>query len=69
MRTSFATLVLALALGVSTNAAAQVLPREVRERLLEGVVEVLPFDARTNDLVGTGGSGNVISPSGMVLTN
>jgi|GEM_PF-728040 len=58
-----------LTLVVASSAHAQPLPREVRERILEAVVEVMPFDSDTGRLVGTGGSGTIISPDGFVLTN
>lgn len=64
-RTSLSIVVL-LATGL---AAAQVLPREVRTRILEAVVEIAPYDDAAGRFAGTGGSGTIISPDGFVLTN
>jgi S1-C subfamily serine protease len=51
-------------------ASAQgVLPREVRERILQAVVELRPYDSALERSVGTSGSGTIISPDGYVLTN
>jgi len=55
-------------LGGSAWAQA-VLPRDVRERILQAVVQVAPLDPSTGRLVGTAGSGTVVSPDGFVLTN
>lgn len=48
---------------------AQGLPREVRDRVIEAVVEVVAWDDWADELVGFGGSGTIISPSGYILTN
>jgi len=69
MRTWLSALVLLAAFSLASPTAAQVLPREVRERILEAVVEVLPYDLEAGRLVGTGGSGSIISSDGYVLTN
>ena len=60
---------LALVTLATLHAGAQPLPREVRERILEAVVEVMPYDSDSGRLVGTSGSGTVISNDGFVLTN
>lgn len=63
-------LLLALAILVAGHAWSQaILPREVRERILQAVVEVRPYDMAGNRFAGTSGSGTVISPDGFVLTN
>jgi len=49
--------------------AQMVLPREVRERILQTVVDVRPYDSANDRFVGSGGSGTIISPDGYVLTN
>lgn len=64
-----AALALALALALATSASAQVLPREVRTRILEAVVEIAPYDDANGRFAGTGGSGTIISAEGHVLTN
>lgn len=65
-----ALLPLLLALAVASLAWAQaVLPREVRERILQAVVEVRPYDMAGNQFAGTSGSGTIVSPDGFVLTN
>lgn len=46
-----------------------VLPRDVRERILQAVVEVRPHDSAANQFVGSAGSGTIVSPDGYVLTN
>ena len=69
MRTWLSALILLAAFSLATPTTAQVLPRDVRERILEAVVEVLPYDLEAGRLVGTGGSGSIISPDGYVLTN
>lgn len=69
MRIVMRTVLTLLALAVWTSALAQVLPREVRARILEAVVELAPYDDDAGRFVGTGGSGTVISPDGYVLTN
>lgn len=72
MRTRILPLVLLaffVLVSLPSRATAQVLPREVRERILAAVVEVLPFDVDAGRAVGTSGSGSIISPDGFVLTN
>lgn len=61
---------LLLTLVVAQHAWAQaVLPREVRERILQAVVEVRPYDMAGSQFAGTSGSGTIVSPDGFVLTN
>ena len=61
---------LILAFAVAGQAWGQVvLPREVRERILQAVVEVRPYDMAGNRFAGTAGSGTIVSPDGFVLTN
>jgi serine protease Do len=56
-------------LAFAGGAAAQtVLPREVRERILQAVVEVVAYDPRSDATLGSG-SGTIVSPDGWVLTN
>ena len=65
-----ALLPLLLAFVVAGHAWGQaVLPREVRERILQAVVEVRPYDMAGNRFAGTSGSGTIVSPDGFVLTN
>ncbi len=59
-------LLAALALSV---VQAQILPRDVRTQILEAVVQVIPVDNATGELLPYSGSGTVISPDGYVLTN
>lgn len=65
LRASLATVLLAGA----ALASAQGLPRDVRLNIVRAVVQVIPYDVDTGDLVGWSGSGTIISPSGYVLTN
>ncbi|QRN79332.1 MAG: trypsin-like peptidase domain-containing protein, partial [Nocardiopsis sp. BM-2018] len=58
-----------LLVAAASVAAAQALPREVRERMLEAVVELVPFDPDTGRLAPFSGSGTIISRDGFVLTN
>jgi len=61
---------LLLTFVVTSHAWAQaILPREVRERILQAVVEVRPYDMAGNRFAGTSGSGTIVSPDGFVLTN
>ncbi|MFO8151217.1 MAG: serine protease [Trueperaceae bacterium] len=61
---------LLLTFVVASHAWAQaILPREVRERILQAVVEVRPYDMAGNRFAGTSGSGTIVSPDGFVLTN
>ncbi len=48
--------------------AAQSLPRELRERIVQAVVEVNRFSATEGRIVGAG-SGTIVSADGFVLTN
>lgn len=58
-----------VAVPVGQGWAQTVLPRDVRERILQAVVEVRPHDTAANRFVGTSGSGTIVSPDGYVLTN
>jgi serine protease Do len=61
---------LLLTFAVASHTWAQaILPREVRERILQAVVEVRPYDMAGNRFAGTSGSGTIVSPDGFVLTN
>lgn len=68
MRIVRATLAL-LVLTLLTAALAQGLPRDVRLRILEAVVQIIPYDDAAGSLADWSGSGTIISPSGYVLTN
>lgn len=57
-----------LGLWAGTAATAQALPRETRLRILEAVVQVYPLGPN-GEVLGTAGSGTIISPDGYVLTN
>jgi serine protease Do len=62
---------LALALVASlipTQANAQALPREIRQKILKAVVQVIPLKD-DGEPVGWSGSGTIISESGYILTN
>ncbi len=48
---------------------AQSLPREVRTKILESVVQIIPWDDTNRQLVPWSGSGTIISPEGYILTN
>ncbi len=58
-----------LLLATSADALAQAMPRETRLSILQAVVQIIPYDTSTDDLVDWSGSGTIISPSGYVLTN
>ncbi|MDF1522439.1 MAG: serine protease [Trueperaceae bacterium] len=60
-------LALALVAALGT-ASAQSLPRELRERILQAVVEVNRFSAAEGRVIGAG-SGTIVSPDGYILTN
>src|SRR5690554_6472665 len=49
--------------------AAQELPREARLTALQAVVQVTAFDQERGIWTDLTGSGSIISPSGLVLTN
>ncbi|UBV42575.1 serine protease [Deinococcus taeanensis] len=49
-------------------AGAQSLPKDVRERIIQATVMLLPTD-RNGELDGSLGSGSIISPQGYILTN
>ncbi len=68
MRSIRSVLVLLL-LASATIASAQAMPRAVRLGILQAVVQIIPYDSATEELVGWSGSGTIISPSGYVLTN
>jgi S1-C subfamily serine protease len=57
-----------LAALAGTAAAQLVLPREIRQRILEAVVELRALDPAVGNFVAAG-SGTIISPDGFVLTN
>lgn len=56
-------------LAVAAAATAQTLPREVRELIVEAVVEVNAYDIDNGTWAPFGGSGTIISSDGFVLTN
>ncbi len=58
-----------LIVTVSAIGAAQSMPRETRLAILQAVVQIIPYDTATDDLVDWSGSGTIISPSGYILTN
>jgi TPR repeat protein len=58
-----------LCLAASGGSVAQTLPRELRQRILESVVLVAPYDMDADRFVGSSGSGTVIDPSDGILTN
>ncbi len=62
-------LVFVLMLVVGSVAFGQSIPREVRLRILEAVVQVRPWDDEAGQLAPWSGSGTVISPDGYILTN
>ncbi|MBZ9753312.1 serine protease [Deinococcus sp. HMF7604] len=47
---------------------AQALPKDIRERIIQATVMLLPTD-QNGDLDGSRGSGSIISPQGYILTN
>jgi hypothetical protein len=55
--------------GRGPRLAQAILPREVRERILQAVVEVRPYDIAGTPLRRHRGSGTIISADGYVLTN
>ncbi|CAM3893738.1 serine protease [Deinococcus frigens] len=55
--------------ALSGSAAAQVLPKATRDKIIQSTVMLMPTDASGEKLVGSLGSGSVISPAGYVLTN
>ncbi len=61
-------LLLAALLAGASMGAAQSLPRELRERIVQAVVEVNRFSASEGRIVGAG-SGTIVSADGFVLTN
>ncbi len=65
------TRVLAIVALVGSAAQAQTLPKEIRTRIMQSVVEVLALDndAGAPKLGNQGGSGTMISTSGYILTN
>jgi S1-C subfamily serine protease len=66
MRTWVCILLVAM---LGTAVAQAILPREVRNRILQAVVELRPFDASLGQPAGVSGSGTIISADGYVLTN
>lgn len=63
------TLVIIATLLTFAAAWAQGLPRDVRLKILEAVVQVIPYDDASGTTVNWSGSGTIISPTGYVLTN
>lgn len=53
---------------LNVSFAQMVLPRELRQRILQAVVSVEAFDSATGMIVAAG-TGTIISPDGFVLTN
>ena len=53
---------------IPTQANAQALPREIRQKILKAVVQVIPLKD-DGEPVGWSGSGTIISESGYILTN
>lgn len=68
MRRPLILLTLWLAATASAAVAQSVLPREVRTRLLQAVVEVVAYDPGSGRALGAG-SGTIVSEDGFVLTN
>ena len=69
MRRPLIALFVWLAVSFGAVAVAQsVLPREVRTRILQAVVEVVAYDPVSGRALGAG-SGTIVSASGFVLTN
>lgn len=62
------TLILVTLLTGLLTATAQSLPRELRERIVQAVVEVNRYSAAEQRVIGAG-SGTIISPDGFILTN
>ena len=60
---------LLLLLSLSAVAFGQAIPRDVRLRILEAVVEVRPWDNVNGQLAPWSGSGTIISPDGYLVTN
>lgn len=63
------TLVLIAVVIAASSVVAQGLPRDVRLKILEAVVQVIPYDDAAGTTVNWSGSGTIISPSGYLLTN
>ena len=53
---------------ISAQANAQALPREIRQKILKAVVQVIPLKD-DGEPVGWSGSGTIISETGYILTN
>lgn len=60
---------LLLLLSLSAVAFGQAIPRDVRLRILEAVVQVVPWDDVNGQLAPWSGSGTIISPDGYLVTN
>lgn len=68
MRRPLILLTLWLAATASAAVAQSILPREMRTRLLQAVVEVVAYDPGSGRALGAG-SGTIVSEDGFVLTN
>lgn len=55
--------------GFVASALAQTIPRDIRLQLLEAVVQIVPLDVDSGELVPWSGSGTIISRQGHILTN
>ena len=65
----FFTTLMVMVLTLVGSSFAQGIPREVRQRILEAVVQIIPWDATAGEFAPWSGSGTIISPDGYILTN